>query len=142
MLMSFQELKEIPKNKLKQIVKLAIEKLTFTYLIAIQKQKQRGRNINYTNFVLQPYFRPRDNIKLEAQRELFALRTKMNHIKANFCSSKEIEKCDKGQCEMDNGHLFKCTRRNPNDISYNHILNGTIIEQRYALNYMKEIQTE
>ena len=88
------------------------------------------------------FFRPRENIKLEAQRELFALRTKMNHIKANFCSSKEIEKCNKCQCEMDNEHLFKCTRRNPNDISYNHILNGTIIEQRYALNYMKEIQTE
>ena len=140
--MNFQELKKIPKNKLKQIVKLAIEKLTFTYLIAIQKQKQKGRNINYTNFVLQPYLRPRENIKLEAQRELFALRTKMNHIRANFCSSKEIEKCNKCQCEMDNEHIFKCTRRNPNDISYNHILNGTIIEQRNALNYIKEIQTE
>ena len=56
--------------------------------------------------------------------------------------SREIEKCNKCQCEMDNENLFKSTRRNPNDKSYNHILNWTIIEQRNALNYIKEIQTE
>ena len=66
----------------------------------------------------------------------------MNHIRANFCSSKDIEKCDICQCEMDNEHLFKCTKRNPNNINYNHILNGTIIEQRTALKYINEVQTE
>ena len=43
---------------------------------------------------------------------------------------------------MDDEHIFKCTRRNPNDIGNNYILNGTIIETRNALNYIKEIQTE
>ena len=139
--LTFKDIKEIPKNKLKYIVKLAIEKAAFTYLIGIQKQKQKGRNINYINFVLQPYFSPRENFKLEAQRELFALRTKMNYIPANFCSSKVINKCDKCQCEMDNEHLFNCTSKNPNNITYNHILNGTIFEQRNALQYINEIQT-
>ena len=111
---------------------------TFTYLIAIQKQKQKGRNINYTNFVLQPSFRPRENIKFEAQRHLFALKTKINHIKANFFSSKKINFfLINVKSEMINEHLFKCTRRNPNDISYNHILNGTILEKKKCLKLQK-----
>ena len=83
-----------------------------------------------------------ENIKLRTQIKLFALRAKINHIKANFCSSREIEKCNKCQCEIDNEHLFKCTRTNLNDINYKNILNGTITEQRDALNYIKEVQTE
>ena len=121
--LNLREIKEIPKNKLKNIVNIAVEKLAFKYLIGIQKQKLKGRNINYTNLSFQPYFRPRENIKLEAQREIFALRTKMNHIRANSCSSKDIEKCNICQCEMDNENLFKCTKKNPNNINYNHILN-------------------
>ena len=106
-----------------------------------RKNNKKGRNINDINFVLQPYFSPRENFKLEAQRELFALRIKINHIPANFCSSKDLKKCDKCQCEMDNEHMFNCTRKNPNNITYNHILNGTIVEQRNSLKYMNQIQT-
>ena len=50
----------------------------------LQKQKQNGKNVDYKMFALQPYFRPRKNIKLEEQREILALRTKMNHIRAIF----------------------------------------------------------
>ena len=66
----------------------------------------------------------------------------MNHIKANFCSSNAIEKCQKCKCDLDNIHLFKCTRKNENNITYNHILNGTVLEQRIALNYINETQIE
>ena len=139
---TFEEIKEMPKNKLTKIVKLSIEKSALTYLINIQKQKQKGKEINYTQLLLQPYMRPRENINLKSQREIFALRTKMNHIKANFCSSKYIEKCNKCNFEMDNSHLFKCTRKNITNINYNHILNGTILEQRNAHNYLNEIKIE
>ena len=84
--------------------------------------------------------RARENIDLKSQRQIFALRTKMNHIKANFCSSKYIEKCEKCNFEMDNIHLFKCTRRNIQNINYNHILNGTVHEQREAINYINDNQ--
>ena len=137
--LNFKEIEEMPKYKLKNIVKAAVEKLAFTYLIGIQKQKQKGRNINYKNLSLQPYFRPREGFKLEAQREIFALRTKMNHIPANFCSSKNIRKCEKCQFEMDNEHLSNCTRINPDNINYNHILNGTVLDQRNALNYINKL---
>ena len=80
--------------------------------------------------------------KLEAQREIFALRTKVNHIPANICSSKYIKTCEKCQFEMDNEHLFNCTRINQDHINYNHILNGTVLDQRNALNYINKIETE
>ena len=98
------------------------------------------KEINYKQFSLQPYMRPRENIDLKTQRLIFALRTKINHIKANFCSSKYIEKCDKYNFEMDNIHLFKCTRRNIQNINYNHILNGTVHEQREAIKYINDNQ--
>ena len=84
---SFEEIKVTPKHELSKIVKLAIKNNSFTYLKAIQKQKQKGRDIRYTKLELQPYMIPRENFNLKLQRLLFALRTKMNQIKANFCSS-------------------------------------------------------
>ena len=66
----------------------------------------------YTNLVLQPYMIPKENFNLKSQRKIFAFRTKMNHIKANFVSSKYIEKCEKCYEDMDIIHLFKCTRIN------------------------------
>ena len=107
---NFDEIKDLSKNQLTKIVKLAIEKNAFNYLISIQKQKQKGKEIIYKNLSLQPYLRPRENFNLKAQRQIFALRTKMSHVKTNFCSSKYIDKCDKCNFEMDNIHLFKCTR--------------------------------
>ena len=62
----------------------------------------------------------------------------MNHIKANFCSSTQVEKCDKCNFEIDNYHLFKCTRINTKNITYDHILNGTILEKKNALQYLHE----
>ena len=110
-----QEIKDITKNKLSKVVKHAIEQHAFSYLISIQKQKQKGRDTMYTNLVLEPYMIPRENFPLNSQRKIFALRTKINHIKANFCSSKDIDKCDKCNCDIDNVHLFKFTRRNINN---------------------------
>ena len=62
----------------------------------------------------------------------------MNHIPANFCSSSQVQKCEKCNSEMNNFHLFECTRKNINNITYNHILNGNILEQKIALKYMNE----
>ena len=62
----------------------------------------------------------------------------MNNIEANFCSSTDIKKCEKCNFEMDNYHLFKCTRKNIKNISYEHILNGTVLEQKNAIQYLNE----
>ena len=71
----------------------------------------------------------------------------MNHIKANFCSRTQIEQCNICCEDLNNDHIFKCTRegRNFNNINYNHILNGTLIQQKQGievLNTMEKKETE
>ena len=51
-------------------MRLAIERKAFQYLISIQKQKQKGNEINNTQFSLQPYLRPRENINPKARRQI------------------------------------------------------------------------
>ena len=84
------------------MVKAAVEKHAMIYLTSIHKQKYKGKEVIYSNLSIQPFFRPRENIRLKTQRKIFALRSKINHIKASFCYSTQIEKCKKFDIEMDN----------------------------------------
>ena len=56
----------------------------------------------------------------------------MNHIKAIFCSKTQIEQCNICRHDLNNDHIFKCTREesNFNNINYNHNFNGTLIQQK------------
>lgn len=62
----------------------------------------------------------------------------MNNLEAYFCSSAKIKKSDKCSLEIDNYHLFKCTRQNIKNITYDHILHGNILEQKNAIQYLNE----
>jgi hypothetical protein len=135
---TFEEIESISKKKLSIIVKNAVHKHAFEYLVAIQKQKQKGRSIEYSCFELQPYFRSYENISLTTQREIFALRIQMNHIQANFCSSSQVQNCEKCKLALDNYHLFQCTRKNTNNIKYEDVLNGNILEQKNAIKFLHE----
>ena len=135
---TFEEIEIISKKTFSIIVKNAVQKHAFEYLIAIQKQKHKGRSIEYSHFKLQPYFRSHENISLTTQREIFALRIQMNHIQANFCSSSQVQNCEKCKLALDNYHLFKCTRKNSNNITYEDVLNGNILEQKNAIKYLHE----
>ena len=139
---TFQELENMPKRNLSSMVKLAVEKHAFSYLIAIQKQKNKGKEIKYSQLSLQPYLRPRENISLNSKRKKIALRSKMNKILANFCTSSKIKICEKCNFKIDNYHLFKCTRNNINNITYDQILNETVLEQKNAIEYLNEIEDE
>ena len=46
---TFEELKNMSKKNLASIVNLAVKKQAFLYLIAIQKQKRKGKEINYSH---------------------------------------------------------------------------------------------
>ena len=120
----------------------SIEQAAFCYLKAIHKQKQKGRQINYHNLILQPYLRSNENFKLKEQQELFAMRSQMNNLKANFCSRQQIENCDKCEKKMNNEHLFECTWKtnNLNNITYEQLLNGTILEQKQGIKFVLECE--
>ena len=82
-----EEIIATPITELRKIVMLSIQRNAFTYLNSIKKQKQKGKDINYSQLELKSCMIPRENINLKSQRDIFALGTIMNHIKANFCSS-------------------------------------------------------
>ena len=92
---TFEELKNMPKKNLSSIVNIAVEKHAFSYLIAIQKQKRNGKEMNYSHLSLQPYLRSSENFSINSQREIFTLRSQMNNIEANFCPSTQIKKWEK-----------------------------------------------
>ena len=62
----------------------------------------------------------------------------MNDIRANFCSRKKIEICNKYLNEINNNNLFQCTWKlqNENDISYEQIRNGTIFQQKVGIRFI------
>ena len=64
------------RNKFKSIVKSNIEKLAFSYLKAIQQQKEKGKLITYNTLSLQPYLRSKENYNIKEQQELFAFKVK------------------------------------------------------------------
>ena len=92
----------------------------------------------YSHLSLQPYFRPRENISLDSQRKIFALRGKISNIEANFCSTNKIKKCDKCNFVIDKYYLFKCTRQNIKNITYDQILHGNILEQKNVIQFLNE----
>ena len=63
------------KINLSTLVKLAFEKHAISYLSAIQKQQNKGKESNHSHLSFQPYFRPRKNISLDSQRKIYALRS-------------------------------------------------------------------
>ena len=68
----------------------------------------------------------------------------MNRIKANFCSRTQIEQCNICHHDLNKDHLFKCTRegRTFNPINYNHILNGTLLQQIQGIEFLNTMEKE
>ena len=112
---SFEEISIMSRKKFKAIVKTKIESSAYCYLRAIQQQKEKGKLIKYNKLIMQPYLRSKENFTLKEQQEMFAFRSQMNDIKANFCSRNKIEHCNKCLNEMNNNHLFQCTWKLQNE---------------------------
>ena len=106
---TFEEISKMSRNIFKSIVKSNIEKLAFSYLKAIQQQKEKRKLVKYNTLSLQPYLRSKENLNLNEQQELFAFRCQMNNIKANFCSRNQIKNCNECLNGMDKYHMFQCT---------------------------------
>ena len=64
---------------------------------------------------LQDYLNPCSNLKLEEQRNIFSLRSRMNELKTNFSRNHNIKsKYCLNECgkELDNEHMTWCHEMN------------------------------
>ena len=108
---------------------------SFNYLMS--KRRSKGREIIYKSIQTADYLMPNSVIKNISEKQLvFALRNKTLKISDSY-TVKELCIC---YTEEDLAHIYECNLLNKKkiEISYDKIYNGTLIEQHYIINRMKE----
>ena len=82
--MSDEEIKKMPENIFKSFVKKQTYSVSLYYLQSKQRKGEKAHNIIYESMKLQDYLNSCSNLKLEEQRNIFSLRSRMNELKTNF----------------------------------------------------------
>ena len=122
---TIEELKNIPANRFKRIVKQKSEIAGFKYLKCQQKKCEKDSKIRYDSLELQDYLNPFSNISIENQRLLFSLRCEMNILKSTFRRNPNINArycINSCKNEIDNEHLVYCPELNRNsEVQYEYI---------------------
>ena len=120
----------MPQNIFKNMVKQKTCVAGLKYLKLQQSKGEKASSIIYESLELQDYLKPCSNLKLEEQRSIFSLRSRMNELKSNFSRNKtlKIEYClNICGMEIDNEHMTWCPHINTtNDYKYINLLNGTL----------------
>ena len=95
---SLEDIKKISKNQFSQIIKKAIQERALEYLV--DKQGSKGQELSCKELKMADYLLPSNqNISLDEQRSIFAIRNRMVIIPSNFPIGKEVEICPCGQIE-------------------------------------------
>ena len=89
---SEEDIKQIPTNIFKNMVKTGAQNAGLKYLRNIQEKGSKGSRIEYHAVELQDYLNPYSNIGIEDQQYLFSLRCEVNPLRANFKRNKNMEK--------------------------------------------------
>ena len=140
---SLEDIKKISKNQFSQIVKKAIQERALEYLV--EKQGSKGQEISWKELKMADYLLPSNqNISLDEQRSIFAIRNRMVNIPLNFPNGKEVEECPCGQIE-DMKHIYQCKLWNQenemNKPNYEQIFSDNISEQvKVNKNFMMNYQ--
>ena len=133
--MNLKQIKMIKLSSFKNVLQERIKSVALKYLL--DKQKQKGRDIEYKTIKMSDYLLPNNIIRsIKDQQLLFSLRNKMLMLNDSY-NVKTICKC--GQIE-DYSHIYNCKILNINEpkLSYQKIYNGNLIELSYILERMKE----
>ena len=87
--LTLEQIKSMKKEKYKSIVKEKVSEAALKYLI--NKQGKKGREIKYPSLEMSEYLLPYNKQSIEEKREMFAVKTSMVNITANFSSNSEIK---------------------------------------------------
>ena len=124
---SFEEIKNMKRNKYNNLIKSRIEKNALVYLQS--KRGSKGQEIEYTSLEMSTYLLPiNSKLTIEEKRKMFSIRNRMIRIAHNFGG--KDEKCVCGAIET-MSHIYYCESLNekkPN-IIYNELYNGNLNNQ-------------
>ena len=84
---SNEEIRDMPSNIFKNMVRRKCKQSAFDYLI--NRRGKKGKDIKFNNLRMSEYLLPNDELDIKQQREIFAIRNEMTNIKSNFVSEKD-----------------------------------------------------
>ena len=86
------EMKKIPKNKFKNLVKEKIKELTFSSLLEEKAKHSKMKRLTYNEYKTQSYLKNK-NITKEQMMNVFRFRTGMSNFATNFGSKIKCPLC-------------------------------------------------
>ena len=135
--LTFEEIKAMKKRKYTQILKEKIREAALDYLL--DKQGKKGKENKFVYLEIAEYLLPLNNKQtIEEKCEMFAVKTSMVNIPANFSSKCEIN-CECGLKE-DMAHIYNCEIYNMKkpEIPFEKIFEGNLKEQIIVFNKFSE----
>ena len=108
--MTLEDIKMLSKTGWKDLVSKKVQNRAFKYLTDLKATHSKARNIQYQNLQLQSYLgSSENNLTIQEKQFIFAARTRMLDVKANFKSSESDLSCRKcRKATEDQEHLLNC----------------------------------
>ena len=109
--LSMEEISKMSKLEFKELVKEAVRELAFKYLQQLRVSHRKAEDLVYENLNLQNYLLAgsRTQMTIHERQFLFALRTRMVDVKANFKIGQRDIRCRAcSQAEESQEHILQC----------------------------------
>ena len=147
--MTLEDIKMLSKTGWKDLVSKKVQNRAFKYLTDLKTTHSKARNIQYQNLQLQSYLgSSENNLTIQEKQFIFAARTRMLDVKANFKSSESdlsCRKCRNGTESQE--HLISCEALSDGNLVINSshyedilgsdkekiIILGRILKEKYNL---------
>ena len=121
---TLDDIREIPKDTFKKIVKAKVKEKAFKYLSELQETHSKSKNIKYYELKLQDYLKAdTTDLTIKDKSFIFNARSRMLDVKCNYKDGKSSLLCRRCNAEDESqAHIFKCKA-----LSDNSVLNSNVI---------------
>ena len=131
---SFEQIKLMSKSAFKELVKKQVKLKSFEYLLSVKETHSKSKDLHYSDFQMQDYLKPGSNMTIRDKCFVFAARSRMLDVNANFKIGKADIICRKClKHDEDQQHLLSCPELNDNsillassNIEYDHLFSNDI----------------
>ena len=138
--MTYEEIKDMSKQKFKELVKGRTEKASLEKLLKEKNKLSKGKELEYTELKTQNYMRPGNKLSIHQMRKILQLRIRDTSVRANLKNAYQKTTCPALGCleEETQFHLYSsdCWNKEgdgmlikPNSSCYNDIFKDDIERQ-------------
>ena len=128
--LSLEEIRLMPENKFKNIVRQKSKECAFRYLL--KGRGRKGKEIQYKKIEMAEYLLPMNKeLTIENRRRIFEIRNMMVDIPSNFSSEEENEQICVCKKRENMEHIYDCEMLNQNkpEEMYEQIFQGRLDQQ-------------